>query len=385
MAAGGVCDCRRVLINNMANKNKTSLRASIFSEFLIRISPVSNLDRVLFTKHLAVMVRAGLPIDEALRILREQASSGTMKRVISSLISVIESGNALSDGMARFPRMFSPLYVNVIKSGERAGTLQKNLEGLSIQLTKSHELRSKVRSAMAYPILVLVSAVIIGLSLALFVLPKILRLFKSFKVELPWTTRALVWVAELFDKHGLVLSLAIVAGLFAIVWLLKTRFVRPVYHQALIRTPVLGKISRNSNLALFCRTLGTSLASGLPIVTALDVAAKTFENEAYRRSLKGIAGQLQEGRQLSAALAVNKLYPPVVYRMIAVGEKTGKLDEVLMFLAEFYESEVDIATKNLSTIIEPVLLIVIGLLVGGLALAIISPIYQITGSISGPR
>ena len=354
-------------------------------ELWARLGYVPFLDKVLFTKHLSVMVKAGLPLDESLRILREQASSPAMKSVIRTLIKVIESGSPLSDGLRLFPKVFSDLYVNVIRAGERSGNLQKNLEDLSVQLAKSYELRSKVRSAMAYPVLVLISAVIIGLSLAFFVLPKILRLFKTFKVQLPLTTRVLIWFAELFDNHALLIALIVLVLAIFLPWLARRKSVRPLLHKFMIKIPVFGRISVNNNLALFCRTLGTSLTSGLPIIQAIDVTSKTFENLAYRRSLAGMSAQLQQGRSLSSTLAVNTLYPPIVYRMIAVGERTGKLDEVLMFLAEFYESEVDVTTKNLSTIIEPLLLIVIGLIVGGLALAIISPIYQITGSIGGVR
>lgn len=372
----------------LAVKKLQSDLGFFFDELIAKIGYVSVLEKVLFTKHMSVMIRAGLPIDESLRILREQAGTVTMRRVVKVLVSVVEGGETLSTGLVRFPRVFSELYVNVIAAGEKSGNLQESFDNLAVQLTKASELRSKIRSAMAYPTLVLVAAAIVGFSVATFVLPRILRLFKGFDIELPLLTRILITVAETFERFGFYIFVIFIAAIIFLVWFLRTPIARPVFHRFILRSPLVGKIARDSNLALFCRTLGTSLTSGLPIIQSVDVASKTFANVVYKKSLKGLTRELEQGRSLSASLSQIDLYPPIVYRMVAVGEKTGKLDEVLIFLAEFYENEVDITTKNLSTIIEPLLLIVIGIVVGGLAVAVIAPIYQITGAIApgpGPR
>ncbi len=354
-------------------------------EWYAKLGYVANLDKVLFTKHLSVMVKAGLPIDESLRILREQASSGTLRRVIKILSAVVESGSPLSEGLVRFPRVFSDLYVNVIRAGEKSGNLERNLNDLAIQLTKSHDLRQKIRGAMAYPILVLVSSGVVGLSVATFILPKITKLFKSFNVQLPFLTRVLIATADFFDRFGVMVYIGFFLLMAFLYWLSRTRLAKPFLHRLYLNLPLIKKIVRDSNLALFCRTLGTSMGSGLPIVKAVEVASSTFANVVYRGSLKKVMLQIQEGRSLSSSLAANPLYPPIVYRMVAVGEKTGKLDEVLIFLAEFYENEVDATTKNLSTIVEPLLLILIGIVVAALSMAIIAPIYEITGSIGNTR
>ncbi|MBI3627125.1 type II secretion system F family protein, partial [Candidatus Uhrbacteria bacterium] len=212
---------------NAKTQSKNIRPGQALDWFLIKIGYVPYIDKVLFTKHLSVMVRAGLPIDESLRILREQATSPTMKRVIRILINVVEGGAPLSDGLGFFPRVFSDLYVNVVRAGERSGNLQKNLDDLAIQTSKTYELKSKIRSAMAYPILVLGASGVVGLGLALFVLPKILKLFKSFHVKLPRSTVVLMWLADKFDKHGLLIAIGVVLAVIALSWLLRRKWIKP--------------------------------------------------------------------------------------------------------------------------------------------------------------
>jgi len=359
---------------------------SVLNLNILSFGYVPYVDKLMFTKHLSVLVGAGIPINEAISILIDQAASGGLKRILRKVLVAVEKGQSLADGLANYPRVFPEIYVNIVRAGEKGGTLEASLNQLAIQLEKEFELRSKIRSAMFYPILVLVAASVIGLSLAIFVLPRITSLFVGFNIELPLLTKILIALAGFFSAYGgyvFVILAVLAVGLF---WLLRTGPVRPVTHRLILRVFFIKTIAKDKNLALFSRTLGTLLKSGLPIIEALELTTKTFNNVAYKAVVKKAVKEVEAGTPLAVSLqAYPNYFPPVVYRMIGVGEQSGNLEQVLVYLAEFFEGEVDVKTKNLSTVIEPVLLLVIGLFVALLAVAIISPIYKITGSIGRGR
>ncbi len=347
----------------------------------ISIGGVNLTQKALFAKHLAVMLRSGLTITEALGIAAD-SSTGKMKRVSANLLKSVEAGNPLSEAMQRFPKVFSGLFVSAVYSGEESGTLEENLENIAEQLEKQKELSGKIKGAMLYPIVVLVAAFILGMAMAFLVLPKIVPLFEGLRVELPFTTKALIWFAKIVQEQGLWLFGGIIVGVIFLIWLFRQKFTRPISHGLALRFPVVKSITRNANLSEFCRTLGTLLKSGLNIDEALRITGESLNNYHYKRAIKSVTGRVSKGTKLSDNLkAHGDLFPKLVTRMIRVGEESGKLDETLTYLADFYDTEVEIATKTLSTAIEPILLIVIGLIVGFLALSIITPIYQITGSV----
>jgi len=370
------------LIISLEEKKKFGLAGLKPEKFLGFFGYVSNLERVNFTKHLSLTLKAGLAINDALRILKDQTASFQMKRVIGHLIKTVEDGRPLSIGLAKYPKIFSEFYINIVKAGEKSGTLEENLEHLAVQMTKDFELRRRVKSALMYPAVVLSATVILGVSLSLLVFPKLARLFKTFKVELPLLTRMLLAVTDFLEHWAVYTGLAIVVLFFVLRFILRTKPIRPYWHKFILDLPLFGRIARNLNLARFSRSLGSLLKSGMPIVDSLEITANTLNNFSYKINLKKAKEEIEKGEKLSKALSpYASIFPPMVYQMIAVGEKTGRLEEVLFYLAEFYESEVDTATKNLSTILEPVLLIVIGIVVGGVALAVITPLYELTASL----
>jgi len=370
---------KNFLIISLGEKRKLFLKPE---KILSYLGFVSHLEKVVFTKHLSLMLKAGLTLNDSLKILKNQTTSFQIKKIINSLIKTVEEGQPLSSGLAKYPRVFSDFYVNIVRAGEKSGTLEENLEHLSVQITKDFELRRRVKSAMAYPTVVLVATVILGVSLSLLVFPKLARLFGTFKVELPLLTRMLLAITDFLEHWGLYAGLAVVVLFFVLRWILRRKLIRPYSHQLVLKIPLFGTIAKNLNLARFSRILGSLLKSGLPIIQSLEITANTLNNFSYRLNLGKVNQEVEKGEKFSKALAsYSSLFPAMVTQMIAVGEKTGRLEEVLFYLAEFYEDEVDAATKNLSTILEPILLIVIGIVVGGVAMAIISPIYQLTAGL----
>lgn len=339
------------------------------------------MSKVVFARNLSVMLKAGLPISEALIIIDEQAT-GRMKKVVAGLLASIQGGQSLSAAMERYPKVFSSMFINIVKAGEKSGTLEENLNYISIQLDKERELKSKITSAMIYPILVVSIAFALGLGVTFLVLPKITPLFEGLNVELPLSTKILIKFSNIVRYNTLAIFVGVLMVVIFCIWFFKSKTMRPISNYIYIKIPVIGRLVRNSNLAQFNRSLGTLLRSGLNIDEAIFVSRDTLSNYYYQKSLQHIALNVQKGLKLSEQLSLYpNLYPKLMCSMIRVGEETGKLEDTMFFLASLYETEVDNASKSLATMIEPILLVCIGLVVAFLALSIITPIYKITGSI----
>ncbi len=341
---------------------------------------VSAIEKVMLTKHLSLLLRSGVPLSDGLDILVEQAA-GRLKSVLRTVRADVEAGERLGDAFERHPRVFSSFYINMVRAGEASGRLVENLERLSVRFAKDYELRQKAQSALLYPALVLVLTGGLGMMVSLFVLPRLITLFSSFDQELPWTTRALLWASQFLADNGVAFLVAVIALVAAFVWAVRQKFAAPLVHRAYLHLPFVRSISRDVNLSRFFMALGSLLQSGVPIDQAVRISSDLLGNAAYRRALAAAAARIDTGEPLSAILADHPLFPAFATRMIAVGEQTGTLEDVLAYLAEFYENELDLTLKNLSVIIEPALIIFIGVLVAAVALAIISPIYGFIGAV----
>ncbi len=347
----------------------------------ISFGKVSLTARSLFAEHLSVMLKSGLTITDALTIGVE-SNRGKMKKVLKKVLKSVESGNSFSSALARHPKTFSGLFINAVRAGETSGTLEENLSHVAEQLAKEKELVSKIKGAMLYPVVVLTASFVLGMVLSFVVLPKITPLFTGLKMELPFTTRALISFSAFVESHGTELFLGIIGGVIFLVWLLKQRFMNPITHWFLLHFPIVKNITRSANLARFSRTLGTLLKSGLNVDEAVAITGNTVDNHYFQGATKSIANSVGKGTTLSSNMErYSRLFPIMPVRMVRVGEESGRVDETLLYLAHFYELEVDNSTKALSTAIEPVLLLFIGLVVGFLALSIITPIYNITGNV----
>jgi len=349
--------------------------------FKIGFGGISSKEKLFFVKHLAVMMKAGLTVGEALEVLKDQ-SEGKFKKIIADILSFVRKGNTLSSGLAKYPRVFSLLFVNLIEAGEASGTLEQNLKYLSIHLEKNEELGRKIKGAMMYPILVLVATIGISLGLATLVLPKITKFYRTLDIELPLLTRGLLWVADLFTIYGWWISIGLILGLLFLIWFFRQKFIRPFAHRILLILPLVSRIIREVQLARFSRVLGTLIKSGLPIDRSLRITQKTTDNIIYQEKIAEILVSVDRGVPISETMAFfERDFPKIVSRMINVGERTGELDNSLLYLAEFYEAEIDSTTRNLANILEPILLVFVGILVGTVVLSIISPIYQLIGTL----
>ncbi len=355
-----------------------SRSVSLWTRVSVRLSET---ERLLLTKYLSVLLLSGLAINDAIDILLQQAK-GPLKIILDTLQKTVQSGSTLASGLRKYPHVFSNVFISLVDAGESSGTLQKNLEHLANQMQKEHELRKKITGALMYPSIVLLSASVIFVGIVVFVLPNITSLFASLDVPLPWTTKVLLWVAKLFDEHGFLLALGAVAVVMSIMIIRSLKPFHPITHWLALHFPVVGTIARNTNLARITRLFGTLLQSGMPISDAIPVTVSIMKNVHYRKLFDRLLTMMKQGRTLAQSLSGSEyLVPPIALRLMRVGEETGTLGDMLLYLSDFYEQEVDDATKNATTLLEPLMIIFIGVMVGVLAFSIISPIYQVVGSI----
>jgi type II secretory pathway component PulF len=344
---------------------------------------VSQLEVLLFTKHLAVMIKSGILISEALAILIAQTKSPAFKQVLKSVLDDVENGQNLSKALKKYPKIFDLFYISMIEIGEDSGTLEVNLHYLVEQQEKENKLRKKIKGAMLYPTLVLSAAFIMGGAISIFVLPKMLEFFESFDAKLPLPTLILLWIANVMEHYGLYIFGSIIALVILFRFLITLPKIRYKWQAFLLSMPVIGPFIQSGQLAALCRNTGLMLKSGLTIIAALENETKATENLIFREYLTNIQNAVHRGKPIESELSSGKYkrIPPIVTKMIGIGEKTGKLDEVLLYLGDFFEEEVDDSAKNFSNVLEPILLLGIGLVIAFIALAIIGPIYELTGSV----
>lgn len=339
-------------------------------------------EKISFFKYLAVMSEAGIPLEKALIAIHNQARGVVMHRIMHVLLNDVASGEFLSTSLRKLPKIFEPLHVGLVEVGENSGTLPEALYRITEHLEKSHELNAKVRNALLYPLIILLATGAVAGYLVFFLLPQITPLFTSLNVELPFATRAVLAISSFALSNAILLAALGVCAVAAAVLLLRVPRVRAAADWALLRVPVLGVLIQRVQITQFSRVVGTLVKSGITIVEAFRIAGTTMNNLVYKRALATISESIQEGADIGAYLTKHRdLFPPFVTQMISVGEETGKLDESFLFIAEFSEKEVDDQVKTLTTVLEPLLMIVIGGLVGFIAVAIISPIYEITKGI----
>ena len=339
-------------------------------------------EKMLFAQHLALMMKTGMGQIEALRVIQGQTQSNQFKRILDDLITNLENGQFLSSSLLRYQRIFGNFFINIIKLGELSGTLPGNLEYLAQETRKKQELEAKVRSAMIYPLVILFATVGITSVIIFFVIPKILPIFASLKIDLPQSTKFLIWAISFFRDYFVWIILALAAFVVGLVASTRIYRIRNFYDRLLISLPLIGKIVVYYNVVNITRTLGVLLKSGVKIIEAFDITADLASNTEYQKVLKEAVGRVQKGETIYGYISTqDKLFPPTVGRIIGVGERTGNLDANLFYLSEFYENELDQIVKNLSSVLEPAMLVLMGGIVGFVAISIITPIYQVTQSL----
>ena len=339
-------------------------------------------EQLVFIKNLAVMIKAGLPILDSLKMLQTETKSKVFKKILKEIIGDVSNGQSLSTGLSKFRDVFGELFINIIEVGETSGILAENLNYLAQELKKGQELKKKIIGALIYPAVIFSATIGITTLLTVFIFPKILPVFKTMKVTLPLTTRILIALSDLLTNYGLLIVLIIIIVVIISIILLRIPRVRLGYHILLLHTPLVGKMVRGANLASFTRILGISLRSGVKIVDAISITARSTTNLVYKIKLMEITDKIKKGQTIAEHLIpLSHLFPGMFAQMVAVGENTGNLSETLLYLSEFYESELDDLTKNLSNTLEPFLMVFMGIVVGFIAISIIGPIYEVTSSL----
>ena len=336
-------------------------------------------DLVVFTRQFATMIDAGLPIVRALYVLSEQTTNEKLKDTIEAIRKEVEAGLALSEALEKHPKVFPRLYVEMVRAGEIGGMLDDVLLRIADQLEKDQELRRKVRSAMAYPTVVLVLAILAASFMLIFIVPIFARMFEDLGGTLPLPTRVAMGLSDvLTSPFGILIYAAMGAGVFLFLRWRKTEDGRKAVDPAMLKIPFkVGDIIQKVALARFARTLGALSAAGVPILQALEITATSSGNHVLEKALLESREAIREGLPIYQPLEKEPVFPPMVTRMIAVGEETGDIDGMLAKIAEFYESEVDAAVKALTSIIEPLMIVVVGVIVGAIIIAMYLPMFRI--------
>lgn len=347
----------------------------------IVIGGISSKELLIFAKQLHASLRAGFNLAQAVEVALAQ-SKGRLKQVLTKVHSDIKHGAYLHEALTKHKKYFPPLFINLIKTGELSGSLKENSRRLVFIVEKEISFRQKIRGAMVYPSFILVAVVALGLSVAIFVLPNLLPLFSSLDIELPFSTRVLIWFAELFDAHGLAIFFGFIAFVIASLVLITRPFSKPFVHWLSLRIPLIGTILRQLTMARFGRALASLLRSGVPIDQSLMVIKGILTNYYYQKVVASVLPKLEKGGKLSDSLAVHGFFfDPIFVQLLALGETTAGLEEACDNVAEYFESEVDERMRNLAISIEPILIILVGAVVAFVAFSILGPIYKITGNI----
>ena len=351
------------------------------NDFFGKFSRIHFVEKIFFVDHLRTMIHASLSLVEALEIMGKEMENKKFKKIIQQVKLEVEKGRQLSEVLADYPKVFPPIYVKMVGAGEVAGKLDESLEQVTVQMKKSAELASSIRGAMIYPAVILVAMGGVGILMTTVVLPKLVTLFEDFDAELPLATRVMIALVN-FMSNPIYLSLligGIILSIVAFVMLLRRspKFKRNI-HSFNLHLPIAAKIIKKINLARFSMTLSSLLKSTIPIIEATDITAETCGNVLYREALHNVAKEIKTGKPVSEILRVyDNLFPPMVTEMVMVGERSGEVDKLLEELSNYYSNEVDKTMKNFATIIEPVIIILLGLAVAGIAVAVIMPMFTL--------
>jgi len=346
------------------------------------ISRVKEDELVLFTRNLSSMLTAGLPLSRALSVLERQNKNPKLLQITGQIRERITQGESFSDSLKDHPRVFSNLYTAMVRAGEESGKLAEALNMLSIQLARMSELKKKVKGAMIYPVIVILVMVVIAILMMIYVMPTITATFRGLGIELPLSTRVLIGASEFLNANALLTLAGLVVIIFGFISFIRTPFGEKIVHFLIIRLPAIGNIVKEVNAARTTRTLSSLLSSGVDVIDAIKITEDVVQNVYYKVVIREAAVRVEKGDSLSSVLVAHtNLYPPLVGEMTLVGEETGEMSQMLQNTADFYENEVSLKTKDLSTIIEPLLMVFIGTAVGFFALAMIVPIYSISDSI----
>jgi type IV pilus assembly protein PilC len=344
---------------------------------------VTTKELVIFTRQFATMIDSGLPLVQCLDILSSQQENPTFKGVLLKVKESVESGSTFADALAKHPKVFDQLFVSLVAAGEVGGILDTILNRLASYTEKAMKLKKQIKGAMVYPATVMGVAVVVVGVILVFVIPTFAKMFADFGSDLPGPTKVVIALSNFLKKYIIV----IVAGIFALVFVVKkyyaTKNGRKTLDRMALRAPIVGPLIRKVSVAKFTRTLGTLVSSGVPILDGLDIVARTAGNVVVEEAIMKVRQSISEGKTIAEPLAQSGVFPPMVVQMISVGEATGAMDAMLSKIADFYDDEVDSAVTAMTAMLEPMLMVFLGVVVGGLVIAMYLPIFKIAGAVGG--
>jgi len=339
-------------------------------------------DKIVFSKNLGVMIGAGLPLTRALDALSRESHNPKFKTAILDIEDQIRQGKTFAESLQRHPKIFAPLYISMVEAGEKSGKLKESLSVLASQMQADYELVHKVRGAMMYPSIIMAAMVLIGTLMIIYVVPTLSAVFKELNVELPASTQFIINLSDFFINHFLLVIVGFIGFVVGTIAFFRTTIGKHLLDNVIIRVPVIGPLAKKFNAARAARTLSSLLSAGVQVMEALEITSRVVQNHLYSHTLSDAKKSIQKGETISKVFLANEqLYPSLVGEMLSVGEETGESSKMLGEVASFYEQQVTEATKDLSTIIEPILMVVIGAVVGFFAVSMITPMYSLVGAI----
>ncbi|MCK5059549.1 MAG: type II secretion system F family protein [Candidatus Pacebacteria bacterium] len=362
-----------IYVREMAKRPSLSFRS--FESFFMKVKMS---DKIVFARNLASMVEAGLSLSRALSVLERQTKNKQMEKILQSLIESINKGEPLSEAMKHFPSIFPALFVSMVRAGEESGNLVESLRGVASQLEKTYTLTRRIQGAMIYPAIILALMFVIAILMLVYVVPTLAKTFLELGVELPLSTRILISASNFLSQNFIFVVLGFVATVSGFMFVARTKKGKRTIDFALLRLPLVSPIVKEVNSARTTRTLSSLLLAGVDLIIAIRITGEVLQNSFYKDVLKQMEIRVEKGESISSVISEHvDLYPVFVSEMTNVGEETGKLSEMLMGVATFYENEVEQQTRDLSTIVEPVLMIIIGIAVGFFVLSMIGPTYSL--------
>ncbi len=367
---------RGLIVYSLLPANKDYNIMNSIQEFM----GVSLNDKVKFTEHLASMIVAGLPLTKALELLVFQTNKKKLNDILQDILNEVEAGSQLSRGMEKHPEAFDEAYISLVKAGEASGQLGQVLERLAITLEKERQFRTKIVGAMIYPAIVTIAMVGVFVIILVFVIPQMVTVYESFDVELPFSTRALIAMSNGIRTYWWLVIASLVGLFFGLKFIRSTKDGKYMLAKFYMMIPLIGSLIRQTNIVQFTRSLGLLVQSGVPIVDSLTIVRDSVGSILFKDSVSTFIEDVKHGYPLSQSITQDKNFPPLVSSMVVIGEETGTIYERLNSISEYYEGEVDKVVKNLSTAIEPLIMIVLGIMVGLLIVSVILPIYQLTTS-----
>lgn len=353
-----------------------------FAYWNAKLSTVPEYEKVVFARNLSAMLKAGLALSRALSVIERQTKNVRFTDVLSEVASRVRRGDQLNAALGAYPNVFSRLFVAMVKAGEESGDLAGSLSVIGEQMERAYTLKKKVRGALIYPAIIVIAIIAITVLMLTQVVPTLAQTFEELGAELPASTQTIIAISDFLVQNTIAAISIVVLAIASFILGLRTNVGRRTWEWVLLHIPLVGGIIREVNAARVSRTLGSLLASGVDMVTALSIAEEVLQNSYFTDVVRTARADVQHGKPLSHAFSANEhLFPPLVGEMMAVGEETGQLSEMLTRLAEFYEEEVGRKTKDMSTVIEPFLMVIIGIAVGFFAISMIAPIYQLSENI----